>query len=147
MAPRLQESRNEPLRTGGRRGQAFFVALVTSLDAMPVKRLVGNELETTDGEACTLGALNKQKMGDAAALSAAINSEDYSALGRAFGIPGMLAQEVMYVNDEAGPVKWKGRIRVEETPEARWIRVRAWAEEQIRKAPTTEAEELTKETK
>jgi hypothetical protein len=128
--------------TRGKRGQAFFINLVAALDAMPVKRLVANELQTTAGEVCTLGALNRRKGGDAAALDAAINGENYGTLGEAFDIPGMLAQETMYVNDEGGPVtRWRceggGWVRDEETAEARWARIRAWAAKQIKEARVT----------
>ena len=51
--------------TRGKRGQKFFRDLVMALDAMPIKRLVNNELETTDGEVCALGALGKKQIAGA----------------------------------------------------------------------------------
>ena len=112
--------------TRGKRGQQFFRDLVTALDAMPAKRLVSAELETTDGEVCALGALARAKGVDMEAMGEAMDDRDYGMLGGAFNIASQLTQEVMWENDEAGP--YGG-----ETPEQRWERVRAWAEKQIRK--------------
>lgn len=110
--------------TRGRRGQAFFRALVGALDEMPVKRLVASELETTEGEVCALGALAKQR---GAALTTEDSYGDHDKLAATFDIAHQLAAEVMYLNDEgffACPYR-------EETPEERWTRMRRWAAEQI----------------
>lgn len=107
--------------TRGKRGQKFFRDLVAALDSMPVKRLVANELQTTDGEVCALGSLAKVR---SAALEPS-DTYDYDKLGATFDIAHQLAQEVMWENDEAGP--YRG-----ETPEQRWVRVRTWAAGQIR---------------
>lgn len=109
--------------TRGKRGQRFFRELVAALDAMPEKRLIANELgvEEADGPVCALGSLARAK-------GVALTEDDsyaYDRLGEAFDIAKQLAQEVMYVNDEAGP--YGG-----ETPEGRWLRVRRWAARQIR---------------
>jgi hypothetical protein len=106
--------------TRGRRGQRFFKDLVTALDAMPVKRLITKELETKEGEVCVLGALGKHRGVNMEGLETGHASE----LGKAFDIATQLAREAMYENDEADPYD-------KETPEHRWIRVRAWAEKQI----------------
>jgi hypothetical protein len=108
--------------SSGKRGQAFFRDLVAALDAMPVKRLIANELgtETPDGDVCALGCLARQK-------GAALNeddTEDYGKLGKTFGIAPILAQEVMYENDEG--VRPYPR-RAPETAEERWTRIRDWA--------------------
>lgn len=110
--------------TRGKRGQRFFRDLVAALDAMPVKRLVAGELETEEGETCALGSLAKQK---GAALEPD-DTYDYDKLGETFDIAHQLAQETMWINDEAGP--YNG-----ETDEQRWARVRAWATRQIRVTP------------
>lgn len=132
--------------TRGKRGQRFFRDLVAALDAMPDKRLVTSTLETEEGAVCALGALGKQKGTDLKALDGgeADDGWDHNALGRAFDIAPKLTMEVMYINDEAGPVRWDrdpygGRHRVDETDGERWTRVRAWAARQIR---VTEAELL-----
>lgn len=110
--------------TRGKRGQQFFRDLVAALDAMPVKRLVADELETTEGEVCALGALGKAK----GANMKAIGNENYDKLGATFNIAYQLAQEVMAMNDEGGP--YRG-----ETDEQRWERMRKWAAGEILVTP------------
>jgi len=113
----------------GKRGQKFFRDLVAAMDAMPVKRLVAGAFEA-QGEVCALGVLGKQKGADLAALEKAADNQRYDELSAAFDIARQLAQETMWINDEAGP--YRG-----ETPEARWLRVRTWAESQIREPSPT----------
>jgi hypothetical protein len=114
--------------TRGKRGQVFFRELVTALDAMPVKRLVAGELETAEGEVCTLGALAKARGADLEPD----DTYDYGKLSDTFNIAEQLAQETMWINDEGAPPRWP---RVDETPEERWTRVRKWAASQIRVTP------------
>ncbi len=104
--------------TRGKRGQAFFRALLEALDAMQEKRLVVGELQTKEGAVCALGCLGQARGVD---LSS-VNTEDWSTLGELFDIAPQLAQEVMFVNDE--------HFRVS-GPEARWRIVRDWAARQI----------------
>lgn len=108
----------------GKRGQAFFRALVRALDAMPVKELVKGELEDSEGSVCALGALGKAR----GVHLEEVETTDWGTLGELFDIAPQLAQETMYVNDEA----W---ARDGMTPAARWQRVRRWAARQIRVAP------------
>ncbi len=82
--------------TRGKRGQAFFRALVAALDAMPEKRLVEGELEDKEGAVCALGCLGKARGVDLGS----VDTHDWDALGEMFNITHQLAQEVMYVNDE-----------------------------------------------
>lgn len=113
--------------TRGKRGQVFFRDLVSALDAMPVKRLVEDDIETAEGDVCALGALRRER-------GTELEADDVcypEILGEKFNIASQLAQETMFVNDEAG--------RRSETDEERWTRVRAWAARQIR---VTEAELL-----
>ena len=110
--------------TRGKRGQRFFRDLVAALDAMPVKRLVANELQTTDGEVCALGSLARVRGVDLEPD----DTYDHAKLGDTFDIASQLAQEVMFENDEAGP--YGGEI-----PERRWERVRKWASQQIKVTP------------
>ena len=107
----------------GKRGQAFFRALVEALDAMPEKRLVAAELEDREGAVCALGCLGKARSVDLES----VETTDWNALGKLFNIAPQLAQEVMYVNDE----DWR-----RPTPEQRWQSVREWAARQIRIEPT-----------
>ena len=103
----------------GRRGQAFLKEMLAALDAMPVKRLVADDLEK-DGEVCAIGSVGKAR----GTPMAGIDPEDYGAIAKAFGISEALAREAMFVNDES----WFA----ETTPEARFTRVRAWVAAQIK---------------
>jgi hypothetical protein len=103
--------------TRGKRGQAFFRALVEALDAMPDKRLVAGELETAEGSVCALGCLGKHR----GIAIGSVDTEDWDKLGELFDIAPQLAQEVMHVNDERG----------QQSPEDRWRAVRHWAARKI----------------
>lgn len=104
----------------GKRGQAFFKALVEALDALPEKKLIQGDIVDDSGCVCALGALGKARGIDLDSL----DTYDYDSLGATFNIAHQLAQEVMFENDEAG--------RRTETPEQRWERVRKWAASNIR---------------
>jgi hypothetical protein len=103
----------------GKRGQAFFRALVEALDGMPEKRLVEGELENEEGSVCALGCLGKAR----GLNIGSVDTEDWARLGELFDIAPQLAQEVMFVNDGS----WHRA-----TPEERWLTVRTWAARQIR---------------
>lgn len=107
--------------TRGKRGQAFFRALVEALDAMPEKRLVAAELQDREGSVCALGCLGRAR----GVELGSVRTDDWDALGELFDIAPQLSQEVMYVNDE-----WR-----RESPEERWVRVRKWAARQVRVQP------------
>jgi hypothetical protein len=107
----------------GKRGQAFFRSLVEALDGMPEKRLVAEELETTEGGVCALGCLGKAR----GVPLDGVDTEDHDKLGAMFNVAPLLAREVMFQNDDDF-----GYARVEETPEQRWTRMRAWAADQIK---------------
>lgn len=90
---------------------------------MPEKKLIADSLVEGDGSVCTLGAVGLKrgiKMNH-------LDATDPESVGRVFGISSMLAQEIVYENDE------KGR---KQTPEERWARMHGWATENLRKAPT-----------
>lgn len=101
--------------TKGYHGQHLLKKLLAALDAMPVKRLITDEIKDSRGEVCTLGALDP-------------NVESYEAedLAKHFKIARALAAEIVYMNDEWNAWTLKG-----ETPEQRWIRMRAWVAQQI----------------
>lgn len=115
----------------GKRGQAFFKEMLAALDALPVKRLVANELEAPDLIACShwglfdarsvcaIGAVGKARGVD----MSDIDPEDYESVAVKFGIARAMAQEVVYLNDEDGPFR--------EAPEARFARMRKWIVSQI----------------
>jgi hypothetical protein len=100
----------------GKRGQAFFRELIDALDAMPVKRLIPNDLRK-DGEVCALGAVGAKRGMNLESL----DPHEAEVLSGEFGIAEPLVREIEYRNDEGGP--WDRP----ETPEERWTRMRAWA--------------------
>lgn len=103
----------------GKRGQAFLREMADALDAMPEKRLVAHELYK-EGSVCAIGSVGVKRgveMTD-------VHPEDYDRVAGIFGIAAPLVQEIEYENDEAG--------RHNETPEARWTRMRTWVASQIR---------------
>ena len=115
----------------GRRGQAFFRHLIEALDAMPEKRLVKAEeyeIVTPTGEACALGSIALARGWDDAKD---IDASDHDALASRLDIAPCLVQETEYENDECGP--WA------ETPEGRWLRIRKWAEKNIKESPAPSA--------
>ncbi len=75
--------------TRGKRGQAFFRALIEALDAMPEKRLVEGELQTDEGAVCALGCLGKARGVDIGS----VDTTDWDALGELFNIAPQLAQD------------------------------------------------------
>lgn len=97
----------------GKRGQAFLLELVRALDAMPEKRLIANELEY-EGAVCAIGSVGRKRGMD----MSKIDPEDYGTVAGAFGIAQALAQEIVFLNDEA-----YGNIQ----PALRWQMMRDWA--------------------
>ena len=98
----------------GARGQHFLRKLRGALDAMPVKRLITNEIANAAGEVCALGAVDP---------NTDLDPEDIETVSRHFGIAHSMAAEIVYMND-------KGSYRAE-TPEDRWMRMRRWVESEI----------------
>lgn len=121
----------------GKRGQAFFKEMLAALDALPVKRLVKDELQAPDLITCShWGMFETQSVCAIGAVGRArgvdmnkIDPDDPPQVAGAFGIAQAMAQEIVYINDEWGSYR--------ETPEARFVRVREWVARQIR-APATE---------
>lgn len=108
----------------GRRGQAFLTEMLATLDAMPVKRLIANELavpikcrcswcQSQGAAVCAIGAVGRSRGVDMDKL----DPEDPYGVAGVFGIATPLAQEIVYMNDEG----WYGQ-----TPEQRFDRMRAW---------------------
>lgn len=119
--------------TRGKRGQAFFRALLAALDAMPQKRLITEALQAEDDEVCAIGALGKARGID----MSKIDPECPEQVAPAFNIAECLAQEVVYMNDERFDYRWDRQTnkRIEYTPEERWEHMRKWVAEQIRVTP------------
>lgn len=104
----------------GRRGQAFMREMLVALDALPVKRLVKNNLEE-NGEVCALGAVGKARGLD----MNEIDPEDCESVANEFDMSRAMACEIMYENDD-GEAYWR-----EETPEQRFERMRRWVESKL----------------
>ena len=101
----------------GKRGQAFLRELIAALDAMPVKELIAEELVTTEGEVCAIGAVCKARGID-------VSSVDYNSaedVAAKVGIASQMVAEIEYENDEGGWVE-------KDTDQDRWKRMRRWAE-------------------
>ena len=96
----------------GYRGQHFLRKLRDALDAMPVKRLITDEI-SNGTDVCALGAVDPK---------CTIDPEDSDAVAHHFGIARAMAAEIVYWNDERF-----NRV----TPEERWTCMRAWVGEQI----------------
>lgn len=105
----------------GRRGQQLLRELLAALDAMPVKRLIADEL-VKDGEYCALGVLGAKRGINMHEL----DPTDGDRVGEAFDIAPCMAQEIVYLNDEEFQTA---------TPERRWERMREWVEGMIIKEP------------
>lgn len=104
----------------GKRGQSFLKEMLAALDAMPEKKLIAHELEQ-EGAVCAIGAVGKNRGIDMSEL----DPEDYQGVANKFGISRALAQEIVFMNDEASYTA--------ETPERRFERMREWVESEIRK--------------
>lgn len=105
----------------GQRGQQLLTEMLAALDAMPEKRLIAGELETSDGSYCALGVVGKAR----GLPLGSLDPEDAEAVAKTFNIAPALAREIVYVNDEEAAY-WR-----KEAPDDRWRRVRAWVTEQI----------------
>lgn len=102
----------------GKRGQAFLREMLAAMDAMPDKALISEQLVTDKGECCSMGAVCIARRLDVSN----IDYEDGSDVAELLGIASSMAKEIAYENDECGPARWEGS----ETPQARFVRMRAW---------------------
>lgn len=98
----------------GKNGQAFLRELISSLDALPEKRLISDAL-VSDGAVCAIGSVGVYRGMQLETL----DPEDYDTISGSFGITHQLVREIEWINDEGGPLG--------ETSEQRWSRVRDWA--------------------
>lgn len=104
----------------GKRGQAFLRELRDTLDAMPEKRLIADQLVDGD-EVCAIGSVGRARGIDMSKL----DPEDYSRLAQTFGISVALVREIEYENDGDG-------YDLHTTPEQRWQSVRKWLDDNIK---------------
>ena len=108
----------------GSRGQAFLREMLASLDALPEKKLIAADLVSPAGEVCALGAVGKSR----SLPMETVVPEDYESVARLFGIAEAMQREIVFLNDEGGPY--------DETPDARWRRMRNWVVRNIREDAT-----------
>lgn len=113
----------------GRRGQQLLRELRDALDALPEKALVRGDFVTEDGACCTLGAVALARQWPDAKD---IDSTEHEWLAARLGVAECLVQEVEFENDE---------VRRDESPEARWARMRLWVDRKIRLAENEEAQQ------
>jgi hypothetical protein len=107
----------------GKRGQAFLREMLASLDALPEKKLIKDDLVDGTGAVCAIGSVGLRRGLD----MSSINIDDAKRVAEAFGIAHAMAAEIEYLNDECGfsyPSTLGGKKF--ETPEERFTRIRAW---------------------
>jgi hypothetical protein len=102
----------------GKRGQKLLTDLLRALDQMPEKKLIANELETSNGELCALGVLGKARGLD----MNNVDPERYEDVALLFGITEQLTRQIVFMNDE---------FYDRDTPEQRYEKMRAWVRKQI----------------
>lgn len=105
----------------GKRGQRLLQDIADFMDAMPEKRLVRNTLQNVFGEVCALGAAAKKRGVDISALDPEDEAPSVAGL---LDIADALAREVTWINDDCS--------HHAETPEIRWMRVRAWVRQHLK---------------
>lgn len=105
----------------GKRGQTFLQELAKSMDEMPEKRLITKELVTSAGEMCSIGVVCKARGIDVSK----VDVYNPHSVGKAVGISQAMAAEIEYYNDE---------VKENETPEQRWVRMRKWVGDNLKKA-------------
>ena len=108
----------------GARGQAFLHEMAAAMDAMPIKELHAEVLAEPNGCMCAMGTVAAARGLDVSK----IDPENRRAVSKALGIAPAMAAEIAYENDEGA---WEPS---NETPAARWQRMRQWIASQI-KAP------------
>ena len=104
----------------GKRGQTTLKAILDAMDALPVKRLIQNDLQSKTGEFCTLGVLGNARGVDMTSL----DPDNREGVAAVFDIAPALAAEIFYENDET--------CGYNETPELRFARMRRWVASNIR---------------
>ena len=115
----------------GKRGQTFLRDMVAALDAMPVKELVAEEFVRDAEHVCAMGCVAVARQIDVTDL----DIYDPESVGQRLGIAKALAAEVAFEND--GGFYYEA----EETPAARWVRMRKWASAQLRSEPSSSTSE------
>jgi hypothetical protein len=104
----------------GKRGQKFLGDLVEALDALPEKRLIAEELKSSEG-VCALGCVGVSRGLNLEGL----DSRQHDKMADIFNISITLVREVEGINDY--DCCWQ-------TPEQRWQSVRKWAVSHVRQS-------------
>lgn len=104
----------------GKRGQEFLEKLAKTMDEMPDKVLIANELIDKNGQCCTMGTVFKSE----GIPIETVDYEDRDQVGKLMNIAPSMAAEIAYENDETFP---------HQNPKQRWTRMRKWVDEQIDK--------------
>lgn len=113
----------------GKKGQAFLRELVQHLEAMPEKKLITNDLQQ-DGCYCTLGVVAAARGVDVSEIDMTDEWDAGFQIGRALKMPTILAQEIMWQNDEGAFVR-DNRVVSPKTPEERYECMLSWARSKI----------------
>jgi hypothetical protein len=104
----------------GKRGQKFLGDLVEALDALPEKRLIAEELRSSEG-VCALGCVGVSRGLNLEGL----DSWQHDKMADIFDISLTLVRQVEWLNDD--DCFWQ-------TPEQRWQSVRKWAVSHVRQS-------------
>jgi hypothetical protein len=102
----------------GKCGQKLLTDLLQALDQMPEKKLIANELESSNGELCALGVLGKARGLD----MRSVDPEQYEEVASLFGITEQLTRQIVFMNDE---------FYDRDTSEQRYEKMKAWVSRQI----------------
>ncbi len=92
----------------GRRGQKLLHRLKESLEAMPFRELIPEDLQDEHGGVCALGSIGVHEKLDLSEL----DPEESEGVAEFFDIADPMAREIVYENDEYffKPI-WKVRIQ------------------------------------
>ena len=117
----------------GARGQQFLFDLIAGLDALPEKKLIGNQLEV-EGEFCALGVVAHRRGIDIKEYEFPENQYDiddchHERIANALDIADALGREAMFVNDDS----WYYSNIPERAARQRYQRVYDWAAANIKK--------------
>ena len=119
----------------GQRGQNFLRRLAATLDAMPEKRLIKNELEhALGGRFCTLGAELHARGVDTLTPEGDTDTGCPEKIAKILEVAPALVKEIMYENDEYGVY----RHNKDTQDQSRWHHMRRWVENHLQ--PLTPAQ-------
>lgn len=102
----------------GARGQKLLRELLAALEAMPERRLIADDWESEDGEACALIVLGRARGVDLTA----VDPEDPDAISNVLDVAPVLIQEILWMNDDDARYS---------SPEQRWKLVHNWVERHV----------------